>query len=429
MQFVKTSRCPAERARRAEQIRARRRLRLAVEQRPELEETPSAVVAKRKQRMERALSTLTVVANCNLDLLDAHTICTADFPPKTSSRGRAAARDLPPRVLQLVRLAPRSSSIVKVQPEVAQLEVTCAEEQPLVAPVLDRVQPLTAEETKQVQCASTLTTHVRIDGPGRCLAYEMHGKDFATLVDSAAGLLDDSVINAYVALLNARNMSFFSCTSEVTSSKVSVDPVRHQEERSRQHNSTELYEGGRQRTYTFGCYFFSLLSRTRAAYDFQRVRNWTTGPRATAHDGARKVLSNKVCILDYSRVLVPVNLSNTHWILAAVDIKNKQFVYLDSLSCADRRGVIPTLRRWFVDEVVDKYGTSVSTSMDISNWRTVLNPPYVPRQTDGVSCGMFMMQLAHDMELGRRPDFNQDDIPLLRKRAALALYRGKLATP
>lgn len=35
-------------------------------------------------------------------------------------------------------------------------------------------------------------------------------------------------------------------------------------------------------------------------------------------------------LLEVDRIIIPMNIMNTHWVLIMIDIKNKRFVYYDS---------------------------------------------------------------------------------------------------
>lgn len=73
------------------------------------------------------------------------------------------------------------------------------------------------------------------------------------------------------------------------------------------------------------------------SYDYQGVGRWTK--------------RQKINVLERDIILIPVNLSNYHWVCAYVDIRNRRFVYLDSMHKDDYGGVLPNLQRWIHDEV------------------------------------------------------------------------------
>eukprot|EP00170_Pyropia_yezoensis_P007429 contig_30435_g7452 len=98
------------------------------------------------------------------------------------------------------------------------------------------------------------------------------------------------------------------------------------------------------RTYCFNTFFHTRLAQGARGYDYAGVARWTTKAR--------------VDVLALELVLVPVNLSQYHWVLAAVDMAHHRFLYLDSMHGADGADVILSLRRWLVDEVGAKHGAA-----------------------------------------------------------------------
>lgn len=347
-----------------------------------------------KQALDIA-SEVTVEVTPDIDILPFHTASTV-----THAKDRLCAKK--PRLFRLLRLSNTAKQDVK------QVSLRA------------RLQPLTREESRVLDRAVEEDTVVQ--GPG----YKLTGEHFTRLV-TPMSWLDDTLLDAYLKLINARNDSVFTSSSQVTAVRKPSASVDNPAAPPPPATPAVVNSpnGTRVRTYAFGTFFFSLLCPTRARYLYDAVRLWTTGPAATCVKATRA--RGKVQILDYDQVLVPVHLSRSHWVLAVVDFRNKEFVYMDSLRSRDGvRGVIPALRRWLSDEVTDKYGAEVMQRLHIGTWKTVENPPDMPTQTDAHSCGMFCLALAERRELGRSPDFLQDDMAVLRSRAALALYRGAL---
>jgi len=126
-------------------------------------------------------------------------------------------------------------------------------------------------------------------------------------------------------------------------------------------------------------------------------------------------------------LLFAVNLNNKHWVLATIDFRTRNLSYLDSKKGRDNQEVLETLRRWLIDEIKFNYNDAEVRKFDIAPWNIVINPTYAPRQTDNASCGIFMMYTADYLELGKKVDFSQDEIPILRRRTALFLSSGRLA--
>ena len=100
-------------------------------------------------------------------------------------------------------------------------------------------------------------------------------------------------------------------------------------------------------------------------------------------------------------IMCPVNLGNIHWVLAGIDVRAKEFLYLDSIG--RNSNVLELLRRWYVDEFKDKYQEEV----DLQEWTDMYNPKYLPKQRDEGYCGAFVIYTADCLELGKVPDFKQ----------------------
>jgi len=113
-----------------------------------------------------------------------------------------------------------------------------------------------------------------------------------------------------------------------------------------------------------------------------------------------------------------------------MDMQHRRIVYLDSKRTPGTESFSNTLleylRNWLKDVVTDQYSKERAMSLELCEWKTVVNPPYIPEQLDGNSCGIFLLALVDYLELGKCPDFTQADVPVLRKRAAIALRRGAL---
>lgn len=339
---------------------------------------------------------------------------TLPFHTTSTSAVRKGANAAAPRVLRLVRFyddddddAASTAAVPETLPKL-NVRKLCSSRV--------RLQALTPAECETLELAVAAETVV--EGPG----YSLRGADFAQLVD-VAGWLDDTLIDAYVKLINARNISYFLSNSAL--SEVTTEPAAVNSQPEISLGTQALAKGTRNRSYVFGSFFFKILCPSRARYNYSAVQRWTTGPVAKKQGCPRERV--KIRILDYSQVFVPVNIGSRHWVLVVVNLSKKEFVYMDTLGTRDGVwGVVKSLRRWLADEVGDKYGEETMKRLDIGSWKTVENPCYMPHQTDSDSCGMFCLGLAERLELGLLPDFTQNDIPILRKRAALALHTGAL---
>jgi len=199
--------------------------------------------------------------------------------------------------------------------------------------------------------------------------------------------LNDEVSNSFICLLNSRNQVHI-------------------------HN-----------TYVFNTFFYTRLNVGKLKYDYDGVKRWTTRAKVD------------VTKLDY--ILIPVNHNNFHWVLSGISMKEKCIFYIDSMGHSKNSSekgaaydVMTKLKRWLSDEIVDKYGTHKKDEMEIEEWtfKVIKN---IPKQTDGGSCGVFMLMFAECIEFfGKHNnfDFNAKHIPILRRRMALELLAQSLAT-
>jgi Ulp1 family protease len=65
------------------------------------------------------------------------------------------------------------------------------------------------------------------------------------------------------------------------------------------------------------------------SYNFKNVSRWTKAAVCSRVKGMPDTLRSIVDAHD--RVIVPVNVGNSHWVCLMIDIKEKKLVYVDSL--------------------------------------------------------------------------------------------------
>lgn len=249
----------------------------------------------------------------------------------------------------------------------------------------------------------------------------LRGEDFACL--RASRWLNDEVMNSFVALINARNRSFSGLDKKEKMSSENENTNRtswtseeciaafNDKDKIEKEYCKDIFKMDRPRTHVFNTFFFARLEQ--GGYDYNGVRRWL-----------KKTGRN---LKDLDLILVPINLSNFHWVVAAIDLRNRAFIYMDSMFGKDGNDVCGMLRQWLVDEAKDKLGEEMMKRLKISEWPEMANPPYLPMQKDGGSCGIFTLYVAEYLERGERPDFDQDDILTLRGRTVLFLKHGQLA--
>ena len=122
---------------------------------------------------------------------------------------------------------------------------------------------------------------------------ELTGRDMSRLAPGQ--WLNDEIINLYMRLLQER------------------DTKLHE-------NHTEY-----PKCHFFNTFFIAKLYKDKQKYEYDAVRRWTVPARLKASGQSRK------SILDSDRIFIPVNQSNTHWVCAVADLKNRQLAYYDAL--------------------------------------------------------------------------------------------------
>ena len=162
--------------------------------------------------------------------------------------------------------------------------------------------------------------------------------------------------------------------------------------------------GTRVPSYFFNSFFISKLLEN-GTYNYANVKRW----------------SKKFDAFAMGKIFMPVNLGNTHWVMAVVHMTQREIHYYDSMSGGGKR-YLEAIRRWLVDEAKDKK----KIDYDTSDWKLIDREDCVPQQKNGVDCGVFSIicadYLADDLPLC----YTQAEMPMNRHRVAAAIMRGSL---
>ncbi|CAH2353735.1 hypothetical protein CLIB1423_12S01772 [[Candida] railenensis] len=135
---------------------------------------------------------------------------------------------------------------------------------------------------------------------------------------------------------------------------------------------------------------------------------------------ARWAKRKKLDVTQMELVLVPINIMGTHWALAAVDNKLKEFQYYDSLSSSGNLKALQILKTYMQEE-----GKRLNSSIDFNEYKLV---PLMdsPQQSNGYDCGVFTCTSAFFVS-GRKPlNFSQKDMKLLRRKMAYEILTKEL---
>jgi hypothetical protein len=126
-------------------------------------------------------------------------------------------------------------------------------------------------------------------------------------------------------------------------------------------------------------------------------------------------------------LLFPLNRQHPckHWVLAALDLRTKQFTLLDSLARQDKRAILAKAEVARLQEYLDHL--AVREHDKPIDWADSLFPAeQPPQQYDlhdprkklaGIDCGLFCLFYAVALSYGGELTFSQEDMPVLRQRA------------
>lgn len=199
--------------------------------------------------------------------------------------------------------------------------------------------------------------------------------------------LNDEIINYYMAMLQARDLAKYNKRMELSSSS-GVKPKK---------------------SHFFNNFFVNkLMDNETRSYVYANVRRWT----------------RKFNIFEMDKVFCPVNVHNTHWTMAVIDVTAKTITYYDSMGGSGKR-YVDGLYRYLQDEHENKLNSKLP---DISEWKCRYgNSNNCPQQNNGVDCGVFSLCCADYISDNLPLTYTQQDITSFwRIKIANDILRGKL---
>jgi Ulp1 family protease len=196
--------------------------------------------------------------------------------------------------------------------------------------------------------------------------------------------LDDGVINAYMSLLYSESLErdqqlYFFAPCSTLFFEVLTSPK---------------YEGD------------------ESTYNYKRVSKWT----------------KKIDLLSMDKIIVPIHVAGSHWTVACINIRDRQFEYYDSLIalCGHKeygQYVLDRLCRYLEDEAKDKQ----QSTLHANRWRRfVYNEKEIPQQDNSYDCGVFVCLFARNIAQDKRMNFSQVDIQQHRKLLALSILNKRV---
>merc|ERR1740121_1922974 len=109
--------------------------------------------------------------------------------------------------------------------------------------------------------------------------------------------------------------------------------------------------------------------------------------------------------------------------MGAIDIRQKGFLYCDSMFSKPHPNFVPFLRQYLDDEHKAKKGGPLD---GIQEWDLLEPDAPIPKQKNGYDCGVFTCNFAESFSAAVFCGFGftQDDMPALRQRLAARVMKA-----
>lgn len=125
--------------------------------------------------------------------------------------------------------------------------------------------------------------------------------------------------------------------------------------------------------------------------------------------------------------LIPVNdIVRKHWVLVAVDLREKRVEFYDSAKLPDERNDMARSALDAIARFLEAKAISCGSTTDWRNFTRVTSVPYIAQQEDGIQCGVFMLAYACLLARGHRPPFEMMrvvSVRNMRDRIAYEVFR------
>eukprot|EP00946_MAST-07B_sp_MAST-7B-sp1_P003145 g3145.t1 len=258
-----------------------------------------------------------------------------------------------------------------------------------------RFRPLTDAESAQASDATDKRRGAASDSMVTEFNIPITRKDMRKLYGTT--WVNDEIVNFCMQLINARD-------------------IRDTERRAAAVKRPEEAQAVGRRVWCTNSFF---MVKLRDNGGYRNVRRWSK--KAKVPD-----------IFALQRMVVPVNIGNTHWTSVQVDFSRKEIVFYDSMGGPGDE-YLEAVLGYLKAEHEKKKETPMPGA---DKWVLRNSGRSVPQQKNGSDCGMFTCAFSIFLtdpyiqdqrgRLGLPLDFHQRDIPLFRKRLACDILRAHL---
>ncbi|KAI5950982.1 hypothetical protein KGF54_004056 [Candida jiufengensis] len=164
-------------------------------------------------------------------------------------------------------------------------------------------------------------------------------------------------------------------------------------------------------------FYFNILMKENP-----KVFGWTTHFYSTlnqkGYQGVQRwAKRKKLNSFEKDKILVPVNISNTHWALSVIDNIKKTIVYYDSLSMSGNPQAVENLKM-YMDKEAERLGCPAINYKLISHIDS-------PQQQNGSDCGVFTCTAAKYISKDEDLNYSQKDMKLIRRRMVYEMISDK----
>jgi Ulp1 family protease len=153
------------------------------------------------------------------------------------------------------------------------------------------------------------------------------------------------------------------------------------------------------------------VDRKQRVYTYANVKSW----------------AKNLNVFRMDKIFFPVHHADKqHWTMAVVFMQLKEIRYYDSLSGGNGRIYCDALVKWIRDEAVHRKHFEQLSSV---NWKRIHSPRRVPRQENGIDCGVFAIMCADYLSDNLPLTYQHSDIHLHRRKIMASILRGSLNYP
>jgi sentrin-specific protease 1 len=156
----------------------------------------------------------------------------------------------------------------------------------------------------------------------------------------------------------------------------------------------------------------------------------TDGYKGVKRWSKRAKLLNTTSIFDLLRMVVPVNIANSHWTSVQVDLPGKRVLYYDSMGGGGGKYMSHVM-----EYLKGEHLAKLEKPLNESEWTCSSLGRTVPQQENCSDCGMFTSTFAtYETDtlvrgggvVGLPLNFSQSDMPYFRKRLALDILNARI---